>query len=42
LIHASWEERKLTTMALIRNMDEKWYFEYLGMLMGRPRSTGLG
>jgi hypothetical protein len=36
------KERKHHTMVLIRNVAEKWYFEYLGMHMGRPRSTGLG
>jgi hypothetical protein len=42
LINVSWEKRKLHTMVLIRNVPEEWYFEYLGMHMGRPWSTGLG
>jgi len=29
-------------MVLMRNVPEKWYFEYLGKHTGRPRSTGLG
>jgi len=42
MYHVSWEKRNFHTMVSIRNVAEKWYFEYLGMHMGRPRPTGLG